>query len=181
MNHSTSIGPGGPDDAETLAAFASRAFVDMYGGQDPPGHVREYVARAFDRKTMRQELSDPNYVFLLAKSRESGSKRRAALHGYAKLCKNRTIDALEDPAPIQLERIYVDGTRQSNGLGRRLLDEAVRIARDAGFETIWLSVWEENERAQQFYARNGFEIVGKTYFVVGPEREEDFVLARRLD
>ncbi len=154
--------------------------MEMYGDESAPEHVREYVARAFAPEAMRNELSDPAYVFLLAKPAGSDDGRDKSPLGYAKLCKNRTIDALDDPAPIQLERIYVDGRKQSGGLGGNLLHEAVRIARDAAFETIWLSVWEQNERAQRFYRRNGFEIVGKTHFMIGPEREEDFVLAKRL-
>ena len=180
MTASTRIEKGGPDDAAPLAAFASRTFIKMYGDENAPKHVREYVARAFALEAMRDELSDPAYVFLLAKPARSDPGREEALLGYVKLCRNRTIDALDDPAPIQLERIYVDGRKQSGGLGGSLLEEAVRIARDAAFETIWLSVWEQNERAQRFYRRNGFEIVGKTHFMVGPEREEDFVLAKRL-
>ena len=178
MTTSTRIEQGAADDAAPLAAFASRAFIEMYGKENAPEHVRQYVARVFAPERVRKELSDPAYVFLLAKP--VGAGRAKALLGYAKLCRNRTIDALDDPAPVQLERIYVDGSQQSSGLGGNLLDEAVRVARDAAFETIWLSVWEQNERAQRFYRRNGFEVVGKTCFVIGPEREEDLVLAKRL-
>ena len=33
-------------------------------------------------------------------------------------------------------------------------------AKEAGCDVMWLGVWEYNPRAQRFYEKNGFRIVG---------------------
>lgn len=41
-----------------------------------------------------------------------------------------------------------------------MLDAALHSARNFGAEVIWLCVWENNPRAQAFYKKAGFEVVG---------------------
>jgi diamine N-acetyltransferase len=48
----------------------------------------------------------------------------------------------------------------------------------SGFETIWLTVWRNNERALRFYKRWGFRKAGVYDFVVGRDIQEDFLLLR---
>ena len=38
---------------------------------------------------------------------------------------------------------------------------------------MWLGVWERNERAKAFYARQGFRQVGRQIFVVGSDPQTD--------
>jgi ribosomal protein S18 acetylase RimI-like enzyme len=56
------------------------------------------------------------------------------------------------------------------------LDEA----RAHGAAGTWLGVNEENARAQRFYAKHGFAVVGRKRFLVGARWEDDFVLERPL-
>ena len=45
---------------------------------------------------------------------------------------------------------------------------------------MWLGVNQRNERAQRFYAKHGFEVVGTKHMRVGDRIHDDFVLARVL-
>jgi ribosomal protein S18 acetylase RimI-like enzyme len=47
-----------------------------------------------------------------------------------------------------------------------------------GYETLWLGVWEHNERAQAFYRKWGFMQVGYKKFTIGSDVQHDFVMAR---
>jgi hypothetical protein len=51
-------------------------------------------------------------------------------------------------------------------------------ARYRGYQTIWLSSWEKNDRANAFYKRWKFKIVGSHKFIVGSEVQNDFILSR---
>lgn len=42
------------------------------------------------------------------------------------------------------------------------------------------SVWEHNLKAQRFYMREGFEKVGSHEFVMGEERQTDWIMVRGL-
>ena len=47
-----------------------------------------------------------------------------------------------------------------------------------GPRTLWLSVWSENYGAQRFYARYGFEFAGEYEFLVGAQRDREFMYRR---
>jgi ribosomal protein S18 acetylase RimI-like enzyme len=47
-----------------------------------------------------------------------------------------------------------------------------------GCDTIWLDVWEENERARAFYARWGFADVGTQAFRLGRDIQRDLLMQR---
>lgn len=47
------------------------------------------------------------------------------------------------------------------GLGRKLLQEVIEAAKEAGYEQVELEVVETNERAIKLYESEGFEHVGK--------------------
>lgn len=47
------------------------------------------------------------------------------------------------------------------GLGRALLDEAIKAAREAGAEVMFLEVAEDNEAAIMLYRMHGFQQTGK--------------------
>jgi len=41
---------------------------------------------------------------------------------------------------------------------------------------VWLGVWEENQRAINFYKRNGFKEFGKHSFIVGDDEQTDLMM-----
>jgi len=52
--------------------------------------------------------------------------------------------------------------------------------RARGAAGMWLGVNQLNERAQRFYLRHGFAVVGVKHFLVGARLEDDYVLERSL-
>ena len=53
-------------------------------------------------------------------------------------------------------------------------------ARARGFASVWLGVNQHNPRANRFYEKSGFGIVGTKKFLVGGKWEDDFVRERIL-
>jgi ribosomal protein S18 acetylase RimI-like enzyme len=45
---------------------------------------------------------------------------------------------------------------------------------------MWLGVWEYNPRAQRFYEKNGFRIVGSHVFLLGEDPQTDLLMQREL-
>lgn len=56
----------------------------------------------------------------------------------------------------EVETLVIDDPHRSLGLGRRLMDEAERIARDSGAAGVRVDVLFENESAREFYERLGY-------------------------
>ncbi len=55
-----------------------------------------------------------------------------------------------------------------------MMDFALNRARDLGKNPVWLGVWEHNENAKNFYARNGFTRFSQHTFVLGDDPQTDF-------
>ncbi len=68
---------------------------------------------------------------------------------------------------------------QGKGVAATLIDDAIEWARSLRSPALYLSVWENNDRARRFYQRYGFEEVGEHTFMVGTVRDRDLIL--RLD
>jgi len=65
----------------------------------------------------------------------------------------------DDPDAF-LSRLYVHPEGWGEGLGTALTGQLARRLDEAGYERVWLEVFEENERACGFYEALGFERIG---------------------
>ncbi|MDP1908714.1 MAG: GNAT family N-acetyltransferase, partial [Hyphomicrobium sp.] len=99
--------------------------------------------------------------------------------GFAKL---GPVKLPVDPAGegAELHQLYMLGKAHGSGLGAQLMDWVVETARSRGAGELFLSVFTENHRAQRFYRRYGFEIVGPYHFMVGNQADEDVIMRLAL-
>lgn len=173
LNNDLHIRHASLDDTELLTELAARTFRDAYGADTDPQSMEQYLVSTFTLVNMRAELDDPSSTFLL------GFAGTEAM-GYAKLQFGQAPSCISGPAPIELVRLYLDKSVIGQGYGATLmqacLDEAARL----GAGTIWLAVWDRNERAREFYRRWGFRDVGTKGFAFGGEVHPDPVMERRV-
>lgn len=164
-----------PGDAEALASLGARLFEQAFGEDNSPGDMRSYVAAAFSRARQHAELTDPDRVAWLATIDDH------ALAGFASVRRGTAGNGVVAEAPVELHRIYVDGSCQGLGVGRCLMDVCVAQARSWAADALWLGVWEHNKRAISFYEQAGFRAVGSQVFLLGTDEQRDIVMARDLD
>ena len=155
-----------------LSALAKRTWSDAFGeGVSPDDEAAEleearsesYFARALSEKTILVAESD------------------GALVGYVQFGDVEIPEVDVQPGDQGLQRLYVDTTLQRRGLGRKLMEAALRHSRLADARRIFVQVWDENERAVRLYQSFGFEKVGTTTFTVGSEAMEDLVMVLDRD
>ncbi len=72
--------------------------------------------------------------------------------------------------PIYLTTMFVAVERQRTGIGRRLLEEAVKIARAWPADAIRLDAFDADAGAGDFYAKCGFREVGRASYRNTPLR-----------
>ncbi|MEQ1811425.1 MAG: GNAT family N-acetyltransferase [Terricaulis sp.] len=153
-------------DAEALAAFAEATFTDTFGHLYPPEDLAAFVEAKYRAPVIGEEIADPATRYVLA-------LRDGAIVGY---CKMGDVDMdVDATAALELHRLYVDTSTKGTGVARTLMDDALAWARSKGAKVMFLSVWENNARAQAFYKRYGFEHVKEHKFMVGRVADRDFI------
>ena len=160
------------DDAGLLAELGARTFSETFAADNTAENMAAYLASSFNLKQQTNELADPAATFLIA---EVG--RVAA--GYAKLHAGKPPE-IEGAKPVELVRLYVSREWLGRGVGEALMSACVAEAREAGHETIWLGVWQRNPRAQAFYRKWNFRVVGEHVFQLGSDPQTDILMERAI-
>jgi diamine N-acetyltransferase len=85
------------------------------------------------------------------------------------------------PVDRELRRLYVLSEFQGKGIGRSLMDAALKHPQLRSSPNIYLDVWEHNTRAQRLYRQYGFKEIGENSFAVasGTQTDRDLIMVRR--
>lgn len=161
------------EDAELLAELGARTFSETFAEDNSPEDMAAYVADSFSLERLKGELNDPLSIFFIAEVDGSAA-------GYAKIHPGEVAEGVEGEKPIELVRLYVARAWLGRGVGPALMRRCVEEAREMGFQTIWLGVWERNHRAQAFYRKWNFYEVGEHIFQLGSDPQRDVVMQRDI-
>ncbi|GAA2744560.1 GNAT family N-acetyltransferase [Terrabacter aerolatus] len=172
------VRPAGADDIATLARVAAATF----GLACPPSmsldRVEAFIAEVLSPERFAGYLADPARHLLLAEG-------PGLALGYAMLVVGEPTDddvraAIRLRPTVELSKIYVLPQAHGTGAASLLMAAALEWARGVGAVGVWLGVNQQNERAQRFYGKSGFERVGTKRFLVGGVHEDDYVMERSL-
>jgi ribosomal protein S18 acetylase RimI-like enzyme len=161
-------------DAALLARVGAELFTTAFGAQNDPDDLRAYLAQAFSLAAQQAELADVNRMIWIAESPDG------AAAGYAMLKRGAGSRAVAANHPAEVQRFYVGPSFQGRGLAQELMSVCIDQAHEWGCDALWLGVWELNPRAIAFYEKCGFRRVGRQYFMVGSDRQRDYVMERTL-
>ena len=161
------------DDLVLISVLASTTFYEAYFEQDGSANLARYIHESFALDALTTEFQDRKTTFLLVFVNGKAV-------GYARLIEDSAIDGIISPGSIELKRIYVLERYWGTGAGKALLEQCIGLASDRGSESIWLGVWEENRRAQAFYAKYDFRKVGTVTFPYGDVVGTNLVLELKL-
>jgi diamine N-acetyltransferase len=154
-------------DAAALATFARDSWLATFGELPyPPDDLRTYLTEKYGERIQRAEIADPDVRYRLA-------LRDGEIVGY---CMMGPLDMpVDDVRGMELYRLYVDESVKGAGIAAALMDDCIAWARGKDARALYLSVWEENHRAQRFYRRHGFQDHGEWQFMVGKTADRDLI------
>jgi ribosomal protein S18 acetylase RimI-like enzyme len=160
-------------DAALLSELGARTFSETFAADNTPEDLAAYIATSFNIAQQTAELEDPASTFLIAEIDGHAA-------GYAQLHGGAPEKGIEGANPVELVRLYVSREWLGRGIGEQLMRACVDEARQAGYETLWLGVWERNGRAQAFYRKWDFRTVGEHVFQLGSDLQRDILMERPL-
>lgn len=160
-------------DAAALADVAR----DTFPLACPPGTtdaaIAEFIAEHLTEQRFHEYLVDPARELYLALD-------GPAVVGYTMLVFGDPTDpdvasAITTRPTAELSKCYALAEYHGTGVSMALLRASIEGARSRGSTAVWLGVNEFNDRANRFYEKSGFAVVGMKRFLVGDQWHDDFV------
>ncbi|MEO7359610.1 MAG: GNAT family N-acetyltransferase [Gemmatimonadaceae bacterium] len=167
-------------EAARLSEFAKDNFDKTYGPLCRAADVDAYMASALSPSELLRVLTNPtSWVFAAIVD--------DAWVGYAQVHLAPLPDGITSQharslsrTPMELSRFYVARKCHGTGVAKQMLGIVMAHAELQGSETMWLSVWQQNERAIAFYKKWGFASIGESKFLMGEDLQDDFIMERAV-
>ncbi len=161
-------------DAKSLSELGVTAFIDAFGTLYSAADLSAFLEQAYSLDAFSAELSSSKRLFRVAE--EDG-----AMVGYCKLALDYGFDFdLGGRKGMELKQLYLLGSTTGKGIGSDLMAWALEEARSRDFDAIVLSVYSGNVAGQRFYDRHGFTKWADTYFMVGNQRDDEYLFGQWL-
>jgi ribosomal protein S18 acetylase RimI-like enzyme len=162
-----------PMDVDLLIMLGKRCFYEAFNEVTAPDDMEAYITSTFQKSEIENQLIDDRSLIYIA---EIGSDPAGYAYSYPAI----TPDCIKDNAAIQLVRLYLRKRYNGRGVGDALMQTSIEESRSRGYLTVWLSSWELNDRANAFYRKWGFKVVGRQKFTVGSDIQNDYILSRKI-
>jgi ribosomal protein S18 acetylase RimI-like enzyme len=127
--------PATADDVVAIAALFHRGWHDVHPGRVPDGLTERRTPEAFLDRV---------------------GQRVAETHDTTVADVDGTVAGFVMVHRDEAEQVYVDRRFRGSGVAALLLTEAERQIAEAGYDVAWLVVVRGNDRAQAFYAKQGW-------------------------
>lgn len=172
----TDIRPATSADAARLADLAAVTFPLATTPGTDPADIAAFIAANLTAQRFAAYLADDARALFVA---EDGDEAV----GYTMLVIGQPSDAdvaaaIRSNPTAELSKVYVRATHHGSGVAAALVAVTVDEARRRGAAGVWLGVNSANPRANAFYEKQGFVVVGRKRFTVGERVENDFVRER---
>jgi len=155
----TSIVKANEKDSELLSEIAKLTFIESHGHSAKPGDINVYVSEKCSTDFFKKELSDSKNIYHILYQDGQAA-------GYSKIILDTPYPESHPNNITKLERIYLLKEFYNLKLGLQLIQFNIDFSKRNNQSGIWLFVWKENQRAVNFYKKNGFVIIGSYDFKI---------------
>jgi ribosomal protein S18 acetylase RimI-like enzyme len=169
-----------PADLDAIADVAAQTFPLACPPSATAENIAAFITANLSAEKFGHYLADPERLVLVARAPTADG---TTVVGYAMLIHGVPDDpdvqrAVTLRPTVELSKIYVLPSSHGGLVSAALMAAGLDYAQTAGAKSMWLGVNQENQRAQRFYAKQGFAVTGTKSFQLGAHLEHDFVLTR---
>lgn len=159
------------NDANSIAVLSVAVWIDAYASDGITDVFSQYLVSELTPEKVEAEIANEASRVIVA-------EQDGHLIGFAVMSSDSRCPC--DPAQmIELKTLYVHQRFRRQGVGSRLLQEIETLCRNQGVDRLWLTVWEPNTVAKDFYESSGYKSLGRTHFDLdGRETHENLVLGK---
>ena len=163
----------GIEDVAALTEFTAISFRESWLDETNGSDIESYIADNFNFSQIEKEITSELLTYLIFEMDNS-------IVGYCKLEKKCSPAELDLPNPIFISRLYVKKEYHNKQLGSRLINDALLLAKNENYKTIWLGVWSKSADGIRLYERFGFKKFGTEQFLMGSLIFDDYLMTREV-
>jgi len=160
-------------DLPQLQKIGKTTFSETFTEHNTKEDLEKYLEESFSNEKLSSELNNPHSSFYFAEIENN-------VVGYLKINFGDSQTELKDNEALEIERIYVLQAFHGKKIGQALYEKAVQIANEKKVQYLWLGVWEKNNKAIQFYKKNGFVQFDTHIFKLGNDEQTDIMMKLKL-
>jgi GNAT superfamily N-acetyltransferase len=142
------------EDTSLLVDLSAKTFYDTFSGTCTVKDMDAVMQQFFNSKQVNLELNDPNDYYYLTFSPNSLNVLGYSRLKYSSKC---PLIGFEKYNAIELKRLYILKDYHGKGVAKSLMEFNIELAKSLGYNLLYLSVWEYNYRAREFYHKMGFK------------------------
>ena len=164
-------------DIPALIDLAAETFLDRFGHYHSPENCQAFIAQSHNVELYQAAITKPDEYLLVAENDEG-----LVAYLYAKLPTLPLPESFNQKLQKshELSKIYIRRSRQSSGIGARLLKSWETWTLERAYKDLVLGVWEENVEAQKFYMRHGYTKISSYKLMVGQTQDTDDIFHKAL-
>ena len=160
-------------DAELIADMSRQTFYDTFAASNTKEDMDKFMNEVFTHEALIKEVERNTDTFLLAYDEEEAV-------GYVRMRESESPRSFAGASALEIARIYATYNAIGKGVGKALMNACIEIAIARGKKIIWLGVWEQNQRAIDFYTKWGFEKFDTHVFMLGNDKQTDWLMKKTL-
>ena len=157
-------------DVPLIAALAVQVWLDNYAPYGIRTLLAEYIWNHLNPEAFQNRLTSPDreiYKVIINNH----------LVGFAEVNFNKPCEC-DSSLKTEVEKLYIQENFCGKGIGSKLMNYLSDICKEKNIPAMWLSVYENNERAINFYKKLGMKEIGEIYFELGTEKHRNFVFVK---
>jgi len=162
-----------PNDFRALGKFARHTYECAYGLEIELTVLYQHLTLNMSDECFQEALAEDDIYLAFSNNQLVGFAQLGQVNS------NYEVHLEEfDQDASELRRLYVEPELQRLGIGSTLLSRAVK----SSVHPVYLTTWETNLNAQRFYAKHGFEKIGRIpeYSTVGCLNGYEYIMVRKL-
>lgn len=161
------------EDAWLIADISHQTFYETFASYNTKEDMEKFLNQQFTKGKLVLEVGARANVFLLAYNDDK-------VAGYVKIRDERAPLSLGNNNALEIARLYAMREMIGKGVGSMLMQACIEIAKEKKKDYLWLGVWENNQRAIDFYTKWGFEKFDETDFLLGDDLQKDWLMKKRV-
>ncbi len=159
-------------DVKKLSILLKQVYIQTYGFEGVSDEFANFITVKFSEENISKKIKEQPDSFIVADYKSN-------LVGVAELEFNQK-SPVGEVFGTELSKLYILEWFTGKGVGKELLKSTEELLRKNNTQNLWLWVLDSNDRAIQFYNRNGFKTLGKALFKMEVNTYDNFVMYKTI-